>query len=218
MYDIDMGSTTPFHTFDPADGDALESFASILDAARTGGGDAFDSLEKKHPEIVERLGNESVDVAAGRASLAWDDATLLFIAARAMQEDGSPAEPLDRGITMERLGRFPSEDGNAISYLRSNLLTDDAPLTALLDQLDVGLRAESRGHDHLSAGFGGLRLHGWLNTPQVTELREALLKVAGKVAKDEPFDGGVREVVRHLTILMKGAEKRMCGILMRAHH
>ena len=120
---------------------------------------------------------------------------------------------------MERIGRFPSKDGNAISYLRQYHLPekDDSTLSELLEQLDVGLRAETHGDERLSEGFGGLILHGWLIPEQVRELRLLLQKSAWTVASDETFDGGVREIVRHLLILLKSAEKRNLGILMRSH-
>ena len=120
---------------------------------------------------------------------------------------------------MERLGRFPTSDGNAIAYLRENMIpeAEDDCASQLLAQLDAGLRAEIRGHDSLSDGFGGLSLHGWLTVADVGVLRSHLQKSAWKVSKSEPFDGGVRDVVRHLLILLKTAEKRGVGILMRSH-
>ena len=87
----------------------------------------------------------------------------------------------------------------------------------LLTQLDSGLRGEVRGHDNLSVGFGGMILHGWLTGPEVCELRTYLQQSAWKVAQSETFDGGVRDVVRHFLIILKTAEKRGVGILMRAH-
>ena len=69
----------------------------------------------------------------------------------------------------------------------------------------------------LSIGFGGLSLHGWLTTDEVTILRLYLQKSPWKVSKNETFDGGVRDVVRHLLIMLKTAEKRGMGILMRSH-
>ena len=120
---------------------------------------------------------------------------------------------------MERLGRFPTEDGNAIAYLREYLIPEsDGDIgCTLLTQLDSGFRQETRGHDNLSLGFAGLKLHGWLAKSDVSNLRTYLQKSAWKVASDEPLDGGIREIVRHLVIILKTAEKRGVGILMRAH-
>ena len=120
---------------------------------------------------------------------------------------------------MERIGRFPSKEGNAIEYFRKNHIPaeDDQDLSRLLDQLDIGLREEMRGNSDLSEGFGGLHLHGWLTNSDVTKLRLAMQKTAWSVAKDELYDGGVRDVARHLLILLKNAEKRRNGLIMRSH-
>jgi len=56
-----------------------------------------------------------------------------------------------------------------------------------------------------------------LTSDEVPQLRNYLEKSIWKVAKSEPLDGGVREIVRHLLIILKSAEKRNMGILMRAH-
>ena len=87
----------------------------------------------------------------------------------------------------------------------------------LLTQLDAGLREESLGHSHLSIGFGGMTLHGWLTAQDVSNLRSYLEKSIWKVDKNEPLDGGVLEIVRHFLIVLKSAEKRGLGILMRRH-
>ena len=219
MDSLDTGAITPFHTFDPIQGLSAPAFANLLDAARRGDEVDTESFSKSHPDIVERLQSQGIAISKGRDSIEWDDATLLFLALRETADDGGPAEPLDRGVSMERLGRFPTEDGNAIAYLREFLIPEEDGDTGgqLLTQLDSGLREEVRGHDNLSVGFGGMRLHGWLTGPEVCELRTYLHQSAWKVAQRETFDGGVRDVVRHLLIILKTAERRGVGILMRAH-
>ena len=213
------GSVTPFYTFDPLQGEGTSELVDILEKTRTEGVDDFASLSTKYPEMASKLEAEGINVSAGRNEITWDDATILFIAIRATEGDGGPAEPFDRGVSTERLGRFPTEDGNSISYLRENLIPEspDDSGYQLLTQLDCGFRKEKRGHEHLSLGFGGLKLHGWLSKDDVTELRNYLQKSIWKVANDETFDGGVRDVVRHLVIILKTAEKRNLGVLMRAH-
>jgi len=200
-------------------GDSASELADILDSIREGGDDLLTNLSESNPEIASNLESQGVIVSSGRKSIEWDDATILFIALRETTDDGGPAEPLDRGISMERLGRFPSDDGNAIAYLREYLIpeSDGDTGSTLLTQLDSGFREESRGHDNLSVGFGGLKLHGWLTINDVANLRTYLQKSSWKVASDELLDGGVREIVRHLVIILKTAEKRGVGILMRAH-
>ena len=200
-------------------GDSASELADILDSIREGGDDLLTNLSESNPEIASNLESQGVIVSSGRKSIEWDDATILFIALRETTDDGGPAEPLDRGISMERLGRFPSDDGNAIAYLREYLIpeSDGDTGSTLLTQLDSGFRQESRGHDNLSVGFGGLKLHGWLTINDVANLRTYLQKSSWKVASDELLDGGIREIVRHLVIILKTAEKRGVGILMRAH-
>ena len=218
MEPLNSGDITPFHTFDPMQGAAAE-LADMLDSVRNGEDDPFGTLSNTHPSTAKKLESEGVVLSNGRTGIEWDDATILFIALKATEENGSPAEPLDKGVSMDRLGRFPTNDGNAIGYLRAFLIpaTEDEEGSQLLRQLDGGLRKETRGHDMLSIGFGGLSLHGWLTTDEVTILRLYLQKSAWKVSKNEEFDGGVRDVVRHLLIMLKTAEKRGMGILMRSH-
>ena len=215
---LNSAGITPFHTFDPMQGSASE-LADMLDSIREGGEDELSSLGGTHPLPATKLEAEGIDLAKGRDGIEWDDATILFIALRATDEDGGPAEPLDRGISMERLGRFPTSDGNAIAYLREYMIpeSEDDLGSRLLTQLDVGLQEEMRGNDELSKGFGGLNLHGWLTAAEVEMLRNHLQKSAWKVANHEPFDGGIRDVARHLLIILKTAEKRGVGILMRSH-
>lgn len=205
---------TPFHTLDPLQGDGFDELVAALDSQSD---IAFDEFENKYPSIAAKLLVEGCNLSEGDNQ--WDPATTLFVAYRETQDDGSPAEPLDRGISMERIGRFPSPDGNAIAYLRKFHIPADGDdtLSMLLLQLDAGLRSETRGDDRLSEGFGGLLLHGWLTPSQVGELRLVLQKSVWSVAKDETFDGGVRDIVRHLLILLKSAEKRKIGVLMRSH-
>ncbi|HJM67611.1 MAG TPA: hypothetical protein QF716_01880 [Candidatus Thalassarchaeaceae archaeon] len=219
MESLNSGEITPFHTFDPMQGLDAGELADMLDSARKDEGDGFLTLTATHPLVAKKLEDEGIDLSNGRTGIEWDDATILFISLRATAPDGSPAEPLDRGVSMERLGRFPTNDGNAIAYLRANLIpeSEDNLGSQLLTQLDTGLRKETRGHDNLSIGFGGMSLHGWLTVEDVSQLRSHLQKSAWKVSKNEGFDGGVRDVVRHLIIILKTAEKRGVGILMRSH-
>ncbi|MEE2746857.1 MAG: hypothetical protein VX473_00095 [Candidatus Thermoplasmatota archaeon] len=215
----DTGGITPFHTFDPMESQFAPQFIDVLHQLRVGGVDSFSEFTNEFPDVNNKLENQGVTLSNGRNQIELDDATLLFIALKATNEDGGPAEPLDRGISMERLGRFPTQDGNAVGYLRENLIpeNEDDDGSQLLKQLDAGLRIETRGHDHLSIGFGGMTLHGWLTIEDVVKLRTYLQKSPWKVNQNEPFDGGVRDVVRHLLIILKTAEKRNCGILMRSH-
>ncbi len=214
----DTPSVSPFYTFDPLQGSDVSAFIELLVDCHNGS-DKLSELESQCPDIALKLSAQGATFSGGRKDVSWDDATIVFVALRGTQSDGAPSEPLERGISMERLGRFPAKDGNAIAYLRKYLIPEEpADLgSQLLAQLDTGLRVESLGHEHLSVGFGGLVLHGWLTAEEVSEMRSYLEKAVWKVDKDEPLDGGVLEIVRHFLIVLKSAEKRNLGILMRQH-
>ncbi len=218
MEQIDISSVTPFYTFDPLQGTEVSLFLEILTDCYKGI-DRLAQLDTECPMIAAKLREQGASFSQGRGDVSWDDATIVFVALRATEADGAPSEPLERGISIERLGRFPTNEGNSIAYLRAHLIPEEPGDEGiqLLAQLDSGLRAESLTHDHLSIGFGGMILHGWLSSDDVTEMRTYLEQSLWKVNQNEPFDGGVREIVRHLLIVLKSAEKRNLGILMRRH-
>ena len=215
---IDNPAVSPFYSFDPLQGTEVVEFIGLVNDCHKGI-DQLGQIEEKCPVISAKLSEQGAIFSQGRQDVAWDDATLVFVALRGTQPDGSPSEPLERGISTERLGRFPTNEGNSIGYLRTHLIpesTNDGGME-LLTQLDAGLREESLGHSNLSIGFGGMILHGWLTAQDVSNLRSYLEKSIWKVDKNEPLDGGVLEIVRHLLIVLKSAEKRNLGILMRRH-
>jgi len=148
-----------------------------------------------------------------------DPAMMLFLCSVAWKEDGGIPEPLDRGVSRDRIGRFPIEGGNAIEYLLNHTIekTDDG-LHDLLAKLTLGLDEEFLGEGGFSSGKGGLELCGWLDKKDVINLRRAIQKGKWAVDPSEPIDGGVADAFRHLTIILRGAEKRRCGILMRKHN
>ncbi len=204
------GPTTPFHTFDPLDSAAASQMIPAILSAAVGDASEFDSILSRDEDLRERLEEEGAEISNGRVGILWDDATLIFVTSMDRQQDGSPAPPLDTGVSKSRLGRFPDGNGNPLTYLRKycSAPEDDSTITDLLTQIDEGLNLQ---------GFGGLQLHGWLDASEVSTLREALQQQQWRVNRDEPCDGGVFEIVRHLVIILKSAERRKCGILMRAH-
>lgn len=52
---------------------------------------------------------------------------------------------------------------------------------------------------------------------EVGNLRRLLMTGAWGVSADEPYDGGVREVVKHLVVILRGAQARGVGVLLRSH-
>lgn len=202
-------SPSPFHTFEPLQHDPLDLIPSIQCSQ---GGDHSDikSLEGVPSSIIELEEGENPPI---------DPAMMLFLCSVAWKEDGGIPEPLDRGVSRDRIGRFPIEGGNAIEYLLNHTIekTDDG-LHDLLAKLTLGLDEEFLGEGGFSSGKGGLELCGWLDKKDVINLRRAIQKGKWAVDPSEPIDGGVADAFRHLTIILRGAEKRRCGILMRKHN
>ena len=202
-------SPSPFHTFEPLQHDPLDLIPSIQ-CSQGGDHSEIKSLEGVPSSIIELDEGENPPI---------DPAMMLFLCSVAWKEDGGIPEPLDRGVSRDRIGRFPIEGGNAIEYLLNHTIekTDDG-LHDLLAKLTLGLDEEFLGEGGFSSGKGGLELCGWLDKKDVTNLRRAIQKGKWAVDPSEPIDGGVADAFRHLTIILRGAEKRRCGILMRKHN
>ena len=202
-------SPSPFHTFEPLQHDTLDLIPSIH-CSQGGDHSEIKSLEGVPSSIIELEEGENPPI---------DPAMMLFLCSVAWKEDGGIPEPLDRGVSRDRIGRFPIEGGNAIEYLLNHTIekTDDG-LHDLLAKLTLGLDEEFLGEGGFSSGKGGLELCGWLDKKDVINLRRAIQKGKWAVDPSEPIDGGVADAFRHLTIILRGAEKRRCGILMRKHN
>ena len=202
-------SPSPFHTFEPLQHDPLDLIPPIQ-CSQGGDHSEIKSLEGVPSSIIELEEGENPPI---------DPAMMLFLCSVAWKEDGGIPEPLDRGVSRDRIGRFPIEGGNAIEYLLNHTIekTDDG-LHDLLAKLTLGLDEEFLGEGGFSSGKGGLELCGWLDKKDVTNLRRAIQKGKWAVDPSEPIDGGVADAFRHLTIILRGAEKRRCGILMRKHN
>ena len=202
-------SPSPFHTFEPLQHDPLDLIPSIQ-CSQGGDHSEIKSLERVPSSILELEEGENPPI---------DPAMMLFLCSVAWKEDGGIPEPLDRGVSRDRIGRFPIEGGNAIEYLLNHTIekTDDG-LHDLLAKLTLGLDEEFLGEGGFSSGKGGLELCGWLDKKDVINLRRAIQKGKWAVDPSEPIDGGVADAFRHLTIILRGAEKRRCGILMRKHN
>lgn len=199
---------SPFYTFEPIRHDPLDLIPLIQSSQ---GGD--------HTEIksLDSVPSSILDLEEGTKP-SIDPAMMLFLCSVAWKGDGEMPEPLDRGVSRERIGRFPIEGGNAIEYLLNHTIEkSEKGLHDLLAKLTLGLDEEFLGEGGFSSGLGGLELCGWLDSRDVTNLRRAIQKGKWTVNPSEPLDGGVADAFRHLTIILRGAEKRKCGILMRRH-
>ncbi len=199
---------SPFYTFEPIRHDPLKLIPIIQSSQ---GGD--------HTEIksLEAIPSSILELEEGEKSII-DPAMMLFLCSVAWKDDDGIPEPLDRGVSRERIGRFPIDGGNAIEYLLNHTIEkSEDGLHDLLAKLTLGLDEEFLGEGGFSSGMGGLELCGWLDSRDVTNLRRAIQKGKWSVDPSEPIDGGVADAFRHLTIILRGAEKRKFGILMRKH-
>ena len=214
---LENASTNPFHTFDPIDGKLTESLIQALEDSVDGDDGGLLKLFNDDKRFQERLARESVQTLTQRSDIPWDDATILWMIARQTENDGTPAW-LDKGMARDKLGRFPWADGSPLTYLLEFIIDDeDTGVKDLLTKLNLGLSESSIGHDRYENGFGGLSLMGWLNEEEVESVIRGLLHASWGVSSVEPFDGGVREIVKHLTVLLKSARAKNTGMLLRRH-
>ena len=207
-----MGSyirPSSFHTFDPIRL-SLESLIEPINESMTG----------NHERLLGLVGGYNVlpELKEGEPS-PIDRATSLFISALDWQDSGEAPRALDGGHSRERLGRFPSNDGNAIEYLIEHAIErkGKTDLHALLDKLGRGLIDENVGQSGFSVGSGGIELLGWLEVSDVIDLRKEIERGGWSVKSEEPLDGGVQDAFRHLLVFLRSASKRERGILMRRH-
>jgi len=209
-----MGSyirTSSFHTFDPI----RLSPDSLIEPIN-------ESMNGRHGDLLGLVGVYNVlpELKEGEPS-PIDRATSLFISILDWQDDGEVPRSLDRGHSRERLGRFPSNDGNAIEYLIEYTIESkgETGLHLLLGKLVRGLsdNGEGVGKSGFGAGTGGIELLGWLEASDVLDLRKEIERGGWSVKSDEPLDGGVQDAFRHLLVFLRAASKRKCGILMRKH-
>jgi len=207
-----MGSyirPSSFHTFDPIRL-APDSLITAIN----------DSMIGSHEDLLGLV--EGFDVLPGLregAPSPIDRATSLFISALDWQDGGGAPIALDGGHSRERLGRFPSNDGNAIEYLLEFTIEGkgESVLHSLLGKLASGLSEGGMGQSGFSEGAGGIELLGWLDSADVRYLRKEIERGGWSVKSDEPLDGGVQDAFRHLLVFLRSASKRKCGIMMRRH-
>ena len=207
-----MGTNIPppsFHTFDPIKAVPENLFEAISS-----------SMEGKHADLLEAIGsNQGIAELKEGMKPTLDKATLLLISTMDWQEDGGAPIPLERGHSREKLGRFPSRDGNAIEYLLEYIKVQngESDLRNLLVKLGRGLSEDFLGLKGFAEGSGGLEILGWLNPGEVSELRNEIEGGDWSVMSSEPLDGGVQDALRHLLVFLRAAGRRKCGILMRRH-
>ena len=206
-----LESTTPFLTIDPMVSDRLETVFSALTDGDWG------NMIVNDEELKTRLISQGVENPEDRNSIKWDDANIFFLSCVALSPIGHPL-PLEAGISKERFGRFPHGDGSPLTYLRDWIRDSKRNpesleiLSDLLEKLDTRLSGTS-----IERGIGRLDMRGWLTLTETSELRKAITSKCWMPAANEPLDGGCQDAAKHLLAMLRAAEKRRCGILLRVH-
>ena len=206
-----MGNYIPppaFHTFDPI-GRVPTDLIGVIES----------SMEGRHADLISLIGTKTgLDLEEGKEPNI-DRPNLLFMSLILWQEDGSSPRPLDSGHSKEKLGRFPTNDGNPMEYLLENTREEagNSFLHKLLTKFCRGLTEEYLGQPGFSKGLGGIELLGWLDSKEVNDLKKEIEKGKWTVMSSEPLDGGVQDAFRHLLVYLRAAGRSKCGLLMRRH-
>ena len=206
-----LDTTTPFLTIDP-----MVSYRLLPVYTALNGGN-WKLLIQSDDELRIRLVSQGVSDPEDRLSMNWDDANLFFISCIDVTSNGRPS-PLFAGISKDRFGRFPYGDGSALSYLQewirvSKSASDEfEEISELLEMLGARM-----GGTSMESGIGKLKMRGWLTNEETTSLRKFLTTRCWTAAAEEPLDGGCQDAAKHLSALLRAAEKRKCGVLLRIH-
>mgnify|MGYP006220620219 FL=1 len=197
-----------YYTFDAIVNDPLE----VVDAALASKAGDHTEIKKLANGVVE------IDELPEGEPATIDVATMLFLACMDWDLFRDSSKPLDGGKgSREKLGRWPTKDGNAIAYLIEYTDSPDQIIEELLAKLTLGFVPEFLGESGFDKGAFGLEMMGWITRAEVKELRREINRGRWSVKANEPFDGGVQDGFRHLDNLLRGAEKYRAGLLMRRH-
>ena len=207
-----LNSTTPFLTIDPMISHRLDAVFSTIQNGN------WAELIENDVDLRIRLVSQGVSNPEDKSTITWDDANLFFLSCLDLTKSGQP-NPLEVGVSKERFGRFPYGDGSPLSYLRNWIRESRRDpqgleeLSELLEKLGTRMNGTS-----MEKGIGRLDMRGWLNFGDTTKLRKLLTSKCWTPAADEPLDGGCQDAAKHLIALLRAAEKRKCGVLLRVHN
>ena len=197
-----------YYTFDAIVNDPIEVVEAVL-ASKAGDHTDIKKLTNGVVEIDELPEGKPATI---------DVATMLFLACMDWDLFKDSSKSLDGGKgSREKLGRWPTKDGNAIAYLIEYTDSPDQVIEELLAKLTLGFAPEFLGESDFDKGAFGLEMMGWITYAEVKELRREINRGRWSVKANEPFDGGVQDGFRHLDNLLRGAEKYRAGLLMRRH-
>lgn len=204
-----LAGTSPFLTLDAINPIRFSRMVAVLEGSQKWS-------EIMDDDLQARLRSQGLEDISNRDAIPWDDATLLFTACAAVGERGEGAK-LQAGISNDRFGRFPYGDGSPLSYLAQwmrPLGKERNSLQTILSHIDS---LQNRIPEPMKRGLGGLEMRGWLDGDEIKQLRIAITSRRWTPAADEPLDGGCHDAAKHLLALLRAAEKRRVGVLLRAH-
>jgi len=220
-------TTTAFITLDAFDGQKALKVIDALENCRNDDYSKWHELITSDDVLRARLRVQGLETPEDRVSIIWDDATLLFVSCVEKNKSGQNYS-LGDGRIRDRFGRFPWGDGSSLNYLLefirpplSNVAIveriDCEEIVNLLKKLTSQCSDEVVGHSNYQLGNAGLDLRGFLDSEEVYTLRKGLAGRGWGVSSEEPLDGGVRDVVKHLSTILKAAERNGVGIVLRSH-
>ena len=207
-----LTATTPFLTIDPVISHRL---LTVQEALISG---AWEDLISNDDDLRIRLIIQGAKTPESRESITWDDANLFFLSCIDTTKDGKPNH-LEAGISKERFGRFPYGDGSPLSYL-AEWLRDSLREPKIMEKMQMLLEkitSHLKGTS-LETGTGRIQLLGWLDAEETTQLRNCLASRCWTASADEPLDGGCNDAAKHLLALLRAADKRKTGVLLRVHN
>jgi len=216
---LNSANTNPFHTFTIVRGDISDRYIEALDKATEGDESELLSLINSDSKLAKNLALQECNLAEGRSQCSMNDSALLMVGLTPLDDNGERLHFPSDSKVRERLGRYPWGDGNPLSYLRTwsgNPPDSPEDIMILLDKLDEGLSEKIRGHDRFEKSSFGT-LHGLLNSDDTKTLEKLLSSGSFKVRADEPLDGGVADIMRHLKIVVRIAVKNDVGLLHYSH-
>jgi hypothetical protein len=204
-----LTGTSPFLTLDAINPILFSKMVAVLEGTQ-------EWSEIVDDNLAIRLQSQGLDDISNRNAIPWDDATLLYTACADLGMRGEGAK-LQASISNERFGRFPYGDGSPLSYLVQWMRPsseDSGSLQTILSHIDS---LQNRIPERMRKESSGLVLKGWLDGEEIKQLRLALTSRLWTPAADEPLDGGCHDAAKHLLALLRAAEKRRVGVLLRAH-
>ena len=221
------GGTSPFITLDACNGERAVAVLNALEANAKGDTEQWTELIQKDGYLRDRFLQQGIKDTELRANIPWDDASVLFTSSVELSKEGAPLQVADP-LLREKIGRFPWGDGSPLSYMHefirpnSNRQGQQATdgyekIVHLLEILSQRCGPSNLGHERYQSGQGGLDIRGFLDQEQVKELRLSLSGRSWSVTAEEAIDGGMRDVSRNLIAILRGAERRNVGLLLRSH-